>query len=49
MARTWLPSAYDNTAGLVYIPVRDASYSFSDKGIDSQRSAIPLTSNGPPE
>lgn len=36
-AHTWLPSAYDPDAGLVYIPVMDASYSFSDKGIDLQR------------
>lgn len=36
-AHTWLPSAFDPTRNLVYIPVRDSSYSFSDKGIDLKR------------
>ena len=33
-AHTWLPSAVDPTAGIAYIPVMNAGYTFSDRGID---------------
>lgn len=36
-AHTWLPSAFDPGRGIAYVPVMEAAYTFSERGIDVPR------------